>query len=140
MNRRERGLSASVEASIILPVLVLFIGLLITLARVAIAQQHIDSAAGSGARAASLERTVGAATTSAEAAVHSALSSSHTSCASSSTSVSAGAVARVLGDIGEVSVTVICRVSLADVALPFIPGSLAISSTRTSPVDPLRGG
>lgn len=140
MRGRERGLAASVEAAIILPVLVLFLGLLITLARVAIAQQQIDSAAAAGARAASLERTATRAEGRALDAVSAALGSSGTPCAATATEVSADAVARPIGTAGgTVVVHLECEVSLADVALPFIPGSVEIHAARSSPVDPLRG-
>lgn len=58
MRRGERGLAVSVEAAVVLPVIVAFIGLLLTLGRVSMAEQHVGAAAAAGARAASLERSV----------------------------------------------------------------------------------
>lgn len=72
MRRDERGLAVSVEAAVVLPAIVLFLGLLLTLGRVVLAEQHVGAAASAGARAASLERTVGQARSAADSAVGSA--------------------------------------------------------------------
>lgn len=139
MSRGERGLSASVEAAIILPVLVLFLGLLISLVRVSIAQQHVDSAAASGARAASLERGSRAAESAARDAVEAALVASDTGCSTLQVGVEAAALEAPLASAGSVRVEITCEASLSDVALPLIPGGVTLNSARSSPVDPLRG-
>lgn len=141
MRRRdERGLAASVEAVIILPALVLFIGLLITCARIALADQHVGSAAAAGARAASLERTARVGGAAAADAVSGALAQHRFTCADTAVDVDVSGLARALGQYATVQVSVTCRVSLADVSLPFIPGHITVEATRTSPIDPLRGG
>lgn len=140
MRRRDdRGLAVSVEAAFVLPALLLFLGLLFSLARFALADQHIGSAAASGARAASIERTQSAAREAAAGAVGAALDQHNVDCLDTSVAVDAAAVARPLGERGAVVVRLTCQVSLADVTLPFIPGSLLVSAERSSPVDPLRG-
>ncbi|MDO5677388.1 MAG: pilus assembly protein [Propionibacteriaceae bacterium] len=139
MRRNQRGLAVSVEAAVVLPVIVLFIGLLLTLGRVALAQQHVGSAAAAGARAASLERNVGSAASAADAAVAAALSHRNLACRGTSVVADVGGVSRPLGTPASVSVHVLCEVDLADVSLPFIPGSISVEAERSSPVDPLRG-
>lgn len=139
MSRSERGLAVSVEAAIVLPVLVLFIGLLLTLGRVALADQHVGSAAAAGARAASLERSVPKAAAAAEAAVANALAQRNVTCRNTGVSVDAAGVARAVGTAASVQVVVTCAVELADVSLPFVPGSISVTAERYSPVDPLRG-
>jgi len=136
---RERGLAVSVEAAVVLPVLVLFIGLLLTLARVALAEQQVGAAAAAGARAASLERSEPRAGDAAREAVTAALAQRGLTCTSHRVRVDAAAVARPIGQRGSVSVLVSCAVGLSDVSLPFVPGSVDVTAERRSPVDPLRG-
>lgn len=138
-SRDERGLSISVEAAVVLPVIVLFIGLLLTLARIMLAEQHVGSAAAAGARAASLERSVAVAHREAEVAVGSALAQRNVACRSTVVDADAVGVARPLGAQATVTVSVTCAVELADVSLPFIPGTVEVTAQRSSPVDPLRG-
>lgn len=135
----ERGLSVSVEAAIVAPALVLFIGLLLTLAGVALADQHVGSAAASGARAASLERSRSAADAAASDAVYAALRQRGVECADTDVSVRTAELARGPGERGAVTVSVTCRVDFSDVLLPFIPHSITVTGERSSAVDPLRG-
>lgn len=130
----------SVEAAVIIPALVLFVGLLLTLARVAIADGAIGVAAAAGARAASLERTPEAGERAARAAVDHALDELSVRCGDTAVTLDSSGLGRRLGERATVSVRVRCGVDLADVTLPFIPGSVDVEATRTSPVDPLRGG
>lgn len=135
----ERGLSAAVEATVILPILILFIVLLLSLARLSLAQQAIGAAAGAGARAASIERTSSAAEREARAAVAQTLDERRINCVQPKMIVDVAGVARELGTHAAVTISVSCKLSLADIALPMVPGDLSVSVTRTSPVDPWRG-
>lgn len=139
MRRDERGLAVSVEAAVVLPAIVLFLGLLLTLGRVVLEEQHVGAAASAGARAASLERTVGQARSAADSAVGSALAQRNVACRSTEVSAGVEGVARALGTNATVTVEVTCRVELSDVSLPFVPGTVSVSAERSSPVDPLRG-
>lgn len=139
MRRGERGLAVSVEAAVVLPVIVAFIGLLLTLGRVSMAEQHVGAAAAAGARAASLERSVAQGREEAEAAVLSALRQRNIECRSTSVDADVRGLARELGTRASVSVAVGCEVELSDVSLPFVPGSISVRAERSSPVDPLRG-
>lgn len=136
--RHERGHAAAVEAAVILPVLVLFVALVIVLARDALTQQAIGAAASQAARAASLERSTTSARTSAESAAGFALGDAGVSCAQQSVAVDASGLRAPLGTPSSVSVTVTCVVSYG-VALPGFPHQRRWSETRTSPVDTYRG-
>lgn len=129
----------SVEAVVILPVLVLFIGLLISLARIAIAEQSVGAAAAAAARSASLERSSSSAHSAALEAASQSLAQRHVACRTTHVAVDATAVGRALGQRATVEVEVQCLVELSDVSLPFVPGSVSVKAARTSPVDPLRG-
>jgi len=129
----------SVEAVVILPVLVLFIGLLISLARLAIAEQSVGAAAAVAARSASLERSSSSAHSAALEAASRSLAQRHVACRTTDVAVDATEVGRALGQRATVEVEVQCLVELRDVSLPFVPGSVSVTAARTSPVDPLRG-
>ncbi|MHA6525113.1 TadE/TadG family type IV pilus assembly protein [Tessaracoccus sp. G1721] len=138
-NGGERGLAMSVEAVVILPVLVLFIGLVISLARIAIAEQSVGAAAAAAARSASLERSSSSAQSAALEAARLSLAQRHVACRTTDVAVDAAGVGRALGQRATVEVEVRCLVELRDVSLPFVPGSVSVTAARTSPVDPLRG-
>lgn len=135
----ERGLAMAVEAVVILPVLVLFIGLVISLARIAIAEQSVGAAAAAAARSASLERTSSSAHSAALEAARQSLAQRHVACRSTEVAVDTAGVGRALGERATVNVEVRCLVELRDVSLPFVPGAVSVAAGRTSPVDPLRG-
>lgn len=135
----QRGLAMSIEAALIVPALLLFIGLLLTLARVAIAEQHVGVAASAGARAASLERSGVAGERAARTAVAATLAERNVTCRDTLVRVDAEGLGRPLGERGTVSVSAACSVELRDIGLPLIPGAVEVTASRTSPVDPLRG-
>ena len=135
----ERGLAMAVEAVVILPVLVLFIGLVISLARIAIAEQSVGAAAAAAARSASLERSSSRAHSAALEAARQSLAQRHVAGRTTDVSVDAAGVGRALGQRATVNVEVRCLVELRDVSLPFVPGAVSVAAARTSPVDPLRG-
>ncbi|MFT3886722.1 MAG: hypothetical protein QM713_00955 [Arachnia sp.] len=132
-------MAASVEAVVLVPALLLFVGLLLSLARLALADQHVGAAASAAARAAALERTVPAAQRAAGEALTAALAEHNVSCRTLDTTVDVRGVARALGTSASVSVKVTCAVELSDVSLPFVPGAVSVAATRDAPVDPLRG-
>lgn len=136
--RRERGHAVAIEAAIILPVLVLFVGLVIVLARDALVQQAVGAAASQAARAASLERSALTAGSSAESVATAALVDMGVSCQERRVTVDAAGLRSPLGTPASVSATVTCVVAY-DVTLPGFPQQRRISETRTSPVDTYRG-
>lgn len=129
----ERGLAVSVEAVIVLPALMLFLGVLVTLARIVLAEQDVAAAAAAAAREATLVH-VGRAGV-AETATQRALTERAVPCATTGVFVGSGSTT---GAVETVMVRVTCRVSLADFSLPFVPGWVDIAAERTSPVDPYR--
>ena len=128
---RERGLAVSVEAAVLLPVLLLFVGLVVSVARVAVTEQHVGAAAAAGARAASVARSLTERDEAGRSAVVAALAERGVGC------VDTAVTHQVARDRS--STRVRCTVSLADVSLPLVPGSFVVEAERTSPIDPLRG-
>lgn len=135
--RDQRGLSGAVEAAIILPVLAMFIGLVVVVARDALAGQAVASAAAHGARAASVERSASAAVPAAESVVQNSLDEAGVDCITASTAVDAAGLTAPIGARASVSVTVTCQVDFG-VTFPGFPSSRSITETRTSPVDTYR--
>lgn len=138
MRRGDRGMAASVEAAIILPVLILFVGLLVTSARIALTQQALGAVASHAARAATLERSPQAGHSAARSAIGAGLAEHDVECLSSRIDVATGALGAGIGAPGEVSVTISCTIPLKDVTLPGMPGSHRLSATAISPVDRFR--
>ncbi|HMR48894.1 MAG TPA: TadE/TadG family type IV pilus assembly protein [Arachnia sp.] len=138
MSRGDRGMAASVEAAILLPVLILLIGLLVTTARIALAQQSLGAIASHAARAATLERTAAAGHAAARSAVQEGLAEHGLECLSSQIEVAAGALSASIGAQGEVTVTVSCTVPFTEVSIPGMPGSHQLTATAVSSVDRFR--
>ncbi|GAA3570682.1 pilus assembly protein [Amycolatopsis ultiminotia] len=129
--------SVSVEAAVLVPV-VLFTGLLIVAgARVSSAQQAVDNAASAAARAASIARSPAAAQQSGTRVARERLQHEGMSSQDSRVEVDASQIA--LGRAGHVRATVECRVALSDLALPLPEGTRTITGSFTSPADPYRG-
>jgi Flp pilus assembly protein TadG len=129
----DRG-SLTVELVILTPVLLLVVLVVVAFGRVAEADQQVVEAARAGAQVASVQPNGSAAQTDAEreAAVETADPSR--TCA----------VRTVVTDVshfvpsGYVTVTVACRVPLADLSLPGVPGSTTVQASSTAPIDPYR--
>lgn len=136
--RGEAGHAVAIEAAIILPALVLFVGLVIVLAREELAHQAVGSAASQAARAASLERSGPVARTAAESAAGSSLADSGMQCRQQLVTVDVAGLRAPLGTPASVSVTITCVLD-HDVRLPGFPEQRRVSETRTSPVDTHRG-
>ncbi|WP_296137561.1 TadE/TadG family type IV pilus assembly protein [uncultured Tessaracoccus sp.] len=137
--RHERGLAPAVEASILIPGLLLLVGLLVVLARITLAQQEVDAVASHAARAATLQRSVRGGVAVAERAIDEALAQHGVRCRELRRTIDAAALAATTWDTGHVRVRVSCRVSFADVVLPALPGSVWVDAEARSPVDRHRG-
>ncbi|GAA5122557.1 pilus assembly protein [Alloalcanivorax gelatiniphagus] len=133
--RDERG-SVAIEAVIGLPAFGLFVGMIIMGGRVEVTRQTVEAAAFEGARGASLARTEQAAVASGKAAA--AANLGKLSCITTSVSVDAAGYDAPLGTTALVGVTVTCRVGLADLSLPGVPGTRVITETAYSPIDAYR--
>jgi Flp pilus assembly protein TadG len=133
----ERG-STSLEAAIGIPAFVLLVGLIIFGGRTAMTHQAVESAAAEAARSASIARSSASATTNAKAAAMTSLANQDLQCLSMYVSVDTSDFSRPIGEAGQVTVTVECRLDLSDLSVPGVPGSRVISATMTSPLDTWR--
>ena len=135
--RDERG-SVAIEAAIGVPAFGLFIAMIILGGRVEIAKQSVEAAAYEAARAASIERTQSEAISSGKAAATSSLNDQGLQCATTNVTVNAAAFNAPLGTTAQVTATVTCKVDVADLAIPGLPGTRTITATASSPVDAYR--
>jgi Flp pilus assembly protein TadG len=133
----DRG-SEAIQAAILTPLLIAFLCMAIAAGRIVTSGSKIDAAAEDAARAASIERTYSGAKSAATEAAAKSLDDQGIACASKSVSVDAGGLTVPVGQVGYVTVTVRCTVSLADLLLPGAPGSKTLTSTFTSVVDAYR--
>ena len=134
-DRGERG-SVSLELAILAPSLLLLLGVLVLAGRVETSTSAVEQAARAAARDASLTRTADAARATATASAQRELASSR--CASTQITVDTTGFAAPLGTDASISVQVVCTVSLADLAIPGLPGSRTITGQATSPLDRYR--
>ncbi|WP_018352063.1 TadE/TadG family type IV pilus assembly protein [Longispora albida] len=132
MNRREDRGGVSVEMAIAVPMVVLMLFLLIGGFNYSRGQIAVSSAAGSAARAASLQRSPAGAQAAAIASAHANLDSR---CARVTAAVNTGSFQRG----GQVAVTVTCTVSTRGLTGVGLGGSLDITASATSPLDVYRG-
>ncbi|MFC1411735.1 TadE/TadG family type IV pilus assembly protein [Streptacidiphilus sp. N1-12] len=134
----EQG-SFAIEAAILVPALLLFLLMVIAAGRVETAGGVVDAAAREGARSASLTRTTDAAIQAAQDSAATTLNQEGVSCRNQQLAeVDTRDFAPPVGQTGRVTVTVRCTVSLADLAVPGLPGSITMTSTFTSVVDAYR--
>lgn len=133
--RRDDG-SSTVELVLLAPLLVGLLLFVVLCGRLVSVQLDVDAAAHDAARAASIARTVPAATSAARQAAMATLAGRNRVCASPTITVDTGG----LRPGGVVTVTVVCQVPLADLALVNVGGSRAVSSTASSPLDVYRAG
>jgi len=135
--RRQRG-SAAIETVIGIPAFMLFVALIVYAGRVTIAGQVVQSAAADAARSASIARTQGGARNAADTAAAASLVNQGANCATTTVRVDTSGFAAPVGTPAFVTATVTCHVNLADLWLPGVPGSKAITATMTSPLDMYR--
>ena len=135
--RSERGSSVAVEAALVLPVAMLFIGLVIVIAGQALAQQAVTAAAARAARAASLEKSQSLAERAALDAAVAELGSSHVTCTDARVVVDTKGLAAPAGTIASVSVRLTCRAAFP-VSMPGFPTSRSLVGEGVSPVDTYR--
>lgn len=132
--------NAVLELVVLAPVLLVLLSLLIAAGRTSVASGSVQAAARDAARQASIARSPAAASTAAMVSAAAELAAQHLHCRP------APVVAAHLqgfsvppGLPASVSVTVSCRVPLADLVLAGTPGSSTLTATFSSPLDPFRG-
>ncbi len=131
--------SVTLELAVLAPALLLVLGLVVVGARLEAASGAIEQAAAAGARAASLARNAGAATSAAHDAVRQNLRQQSISCGDESIDVDTSAFGHRAGLDGDVVVVVACTVALADQSMPGLPGSRRVESRAVSALDTYRG-
>jgi len=135
--RDERG-SAAIEAVIGVPAFALFVGLIIFGGRTASTHEALQSAAADGARSASLARDAHTARTEARDAATASVANQQIGCADVEVIVDTSDFDKQPGVPGSIDVTVTCRLHLADLAAPGVPGSRVMRATMSSPIDTWR--
>lgn len=132
--RDDRG-SVATEAALVTPLLIVLLLFVVFCGRYASAHLKVNDAAHQAARAATLARTAGQATSDAEATARSALARAGVSCRSLTVHSEVGA----LRTGGTARVTVSCRIGLSDLGLLVLPGAAEATSSASSVVDRWRG-
>ena len=125
----ERGSSVAVEAALVLPVAMLFIGLVIVMAGHALAQQAVTAAA---------TRAQASAERAAQDAAVTELGNSRITCTDARVAVDATGLAAPEGTTASVTVRLTCR-AVFPVSMPGFPASRSLTGEGTSPVDTYRG-
>ncbi|BCR81056.1 MAG: pilus assembly protein [Propionibacterium sp.] len=128
----------AVEAALVLPVAMLFVGLVIVMAGQALAQQAVTAAATRAARVASLESSQASAELAARNAAVAELGSSHITCTDTQVAVDARGLASPPGTVASVTVRIVCQANFP-VSLPGFPAHRSLVGEGVSPVDTYRG-
>ena len=134
----ERG-AAAVEITLLVPVLVIFLGLLIAGGRLWFARTAVIEAAHTSARAASLARTAAQATADGQSAATASLSTAGLVCVDRSVVIGDAAYRVPVGTPATVTSTISCGVLFSDILLPGMPGSIALSGQGAAALDTYRG-
>lgn len=135
--REDRG-SVSVELAVLTPAFLLILLLIIAAGRVAIAGGSIEGVAAAAARQASLARTPEQARADATSTAEQTLAEQNLQCTSVSVQVDTAGFSVPVGQPAQVTVAVSCTVSLADLAVPGMPGSKVLHDEFSSPLDTFR--
>jgi Flp pilus assembly protein TadG len=134
---RERG-SATLELAILAPALLLLLGLVVLAGRVQVAAGAVEHAAAVAARDASLARTPAAAQATGTVAADRELTAQNLRCTPTTVVINTSGFAAPVGQPATVTATITCTVTLADLALPGLPGARTITAHATSPLDSWR--
>jgi Flp pilus assembly protein TadG len=126
--------NAALELVILAPVLLALLALVIAAGRVSVAQGSVAAAARDAARQASIALTPAAAQEAGRASAEAALRQDGLDC-SPAVAVDTSQFATPPGQPATVTATVTCSVSLANLALPGLPGRTRLTARFTSPLD-----
>ena len=135
--RRTRGQEGSlaVELAFIAPIFLVLLSLVYAYGRVAQVNGTLEAATRDAARAASQSRTVEDADERVRSTISGALGTGAPACQQT---LEAGVVGLFQAGV-PVRVKAVCEYALDDLGLPGIPGTVTVSSTFSSPIDPNRG-
>lgn len=132
--------SATVELAVLGPLMIAILLTLMGAIRISDAQQSVQTSAAQAARAASLARTAETAYHDGHAAAETSLSDDDLRCTDTAITVDTSQFDAPAGEHGKVTTTVTCVVDLSDMSgMALLPGSLTVTRTSTSLVDPYRG-
>jgi hypothetical protein len=112
------------------------LGIGVFLGRYGLTDNSVQSAAFAAARDASMSRGSDAVPHAKEAAQLALGDNTH--CASLDVTIGGNGLSTGLGQTGTVTATITCRINTGDLSIPGIPGSMTITKTASSPVDPYR--
>jgi len=129
----ERG-SLTVELVVLTPVLLIMALAMLAFGRVAETRQQVVEAARAGAEVASIAPDAASAEVASTAAATGGNGNLSRSCVEPLVITDASQ----FHPGGFVTVTVVCHVPLADVAIPGMPGSTVVTASSTAPIDPYR--
>jgi Flp pilus assembly protein TadG len=134
--RDERGL-ASIELVLLTPVLLLALGFVVVAGRLGTVRGDVAAAARDAARAASMASSYEQAATAATTTATAVLGGREVTCRT---------LEVALGDPGafrpggQITVDISCQVSLADVAIPGLPGTRTVGARSVEVIDTYRAG
>lgn len=133
--------NAALELIILAPALLLLAGLVIAAGRTSLAQNSVFAAARDAARQASISRTPQQAMAQARSGALNELAAQGLKCDPASVSLPGieSKFAILPGLPATITVTVSCRVNLADLLMPGLPGSKVLTASFSSPLDLYRG-
>jgi hypothetical protein len=139
-NRRDREAgSASLEVVILTPALIGLTMLVVLAGLIGLARQAVDQVAWEAAREASLARGPDQAVAQASGRAQALLAGQFDCLSGPQVTVDTSGFSVPGDQIGFVRVEVVCQVSLSDIAIPGLPGSVTIRAEASSPIDFYRG-
>ncbi|WP_329521856.1 hypothetical protein [Spirillospora sp. NBC_01491] len=127
-----------VEVAVLAPLFITFLAALLIAMRIQHGGAVVSQAAADAARRASIVRTAAQARTEATSSALATLHERGLHCAPD-VKLDLSGYARPTGQNAIVTAQVTCRVQLADIALPGMPGARTVTKTHRSPIDPYRG-
>ncbi len=135
-HRRDTG-SIALELAVAAPALLLLLAFVVYVGRVSHAHGAVEGASHDAARAASLARTLTAATSDAQNTAAASLAADGLHCRTLSVAVNGHQFGAALGQPGSVSVRVTCDLDLSQLGVPGVGAHRTIQAAYTSPLDPL---
>ncbi|MCT1459829.1 pilus assembly protein [Aestuariimicrobium sp. p3-SID1156] len=132
--RPSRGLSTAVEATLVLPAVVIILSLMVAGFRVWQTRTDLHQVAGAAARAGSLARSA----SSAEQQIRQVVQANRSACPHPQISSELSGFTIPAGQPASITVTLTCHIPLGDLIVPGLPGHRTITVTASAPLDTYR--